>query len=569
MAGSRRGGIVCLAIAASLAGCAPSAQPSSAPTGVQAVDRAQAPKRIVVAISGTPTILSFKLIGGGNRGGVDAIEDLIQAAMTTVDGRGDFAPRLAEHVPTIENGLWRLLPDGRMETIWTIRADAQWHDGAPFSSEDLVFTSAVVRDSELPQFGDAAYASIEAVTATDSRTVSVTWKRLYIGADALFGRDLAPPLPQHLLGGAYRADKAGFLQAPYWTRDYVGAGPYRVQDYVADSHMILAANDRYVLGRPKIDEIEVRFIPDSNTLQANVLAGTISLTLGYGISLDDALQARDRWTDGRLEVAFKTWILAHPQMLNPDPAVISDVRFRRALVHAINRQEMTDTIQAGLVPIADSAINPAGSDYATVRDAVVRYDYDPRQALQLMESAGYRRGSDGGLRDAAGQRLSVEIRTPSGLDITQKSLLSIADYWQRVGVDVQPLIIPLQRARDREYRAAFPGFELTRTSSDARFPPKLHSREAPVAQNSFAGSNNSRYINPGYDALVDRYIVAVPKLERAEALRGLIHHLTDQVVPLGLMFDVEPILIGNELKNVAAVTGERATSAWNAHEWDI
>src|SRR3989442_1314888 len=104
------------------------------------------------------------------------------------------------------------------------------------------------------------------MTAPDAQTLTVTWKRPYIEADGLFSyRAAGLPVPKHLLEKAFNDDKATFLGLPYWSEEFVGAGAYRVHEWVRDSHTVLRAYDGYVLGRPKIYELEVRFITDTNT----------------------------------------------------------------------------------------------------------------------------------------------------------------------------------------------------------------------------------------------------------------------------------------------------------------
>ncbi len=93
------------------------------------------PKKIVAAMMSDPPSISSEVVGAGSgtiQGG-DALEDLVNAGLTEVDDKGTLRPQLSEVVPTLDNGLWRLLPDGRMETTWTLRAGAVWHDGVPFS----------------------------------------------------------------------------------------------------------------------------------------------------------------------------------------------------------------------------------------------------------------------------------------------------------------------------------------------------------------------------------------------------------------------------------------------------
>src|SRR6185436_4781685 len=114
-------------------------------------------------------------------------------------------------------------------------------------------------------------------------------------------------------------------------------------------HILVVANDAYVLGRPKIDEIEVKLIPSSSTLAANILAGAVELPMGQTLSLDQALEVRDRWQQGRVEVVPRPgWTVVFPQLAYTNPPIVADARFRRALVTAIDRQELVDTLMFGL-----------------------------------------------------------------------------------------------------------------------------------------------------------------------------------------------------------------------------
>jgi peptide/nickel transport system substrate-binding protein len=170
-----------------------------------------------------------KLNPRSNIAGIDQLEYLVNAALCSFDDAGNLQPRLAEAVPTLENGNWRLAADGTMETSWSIRDGARWHDGTPLTADDLVFTLAVVQDKELPIFGDIAYASLDSARAVDSRTVVVKWKQPYIQADRLFTFALALPMPKHILEGPYSSDKSTFTEHPYWAEEFVGTGPFRIR----------------------------------------------------------------------------------------------------------------------------------------------------------------------------------------------------------------------------------------------------------------------------------------------------------------------------------------------------
>ena len=560
-------GAVIILLTSFMAACATS--PGGAPRlpADEAV-RSAAPKRITAAIKFDPPTLNVKL-NPATVAGVDQIEDLVNAGLAIFGERDVLRPQLAEAVPSAENGLWRLFPDGRMETTWRIKPNARWHDGTPFSSQDLVFTAAVVADPDIAVLRDVAYTFIDAVEAPDPQTITVKWKQPFIEADAMFTRQLAQPMPRHLLERTYTESKSTFTEHPYFSIDYVGTGPFRVQELVSGSHLLLRAYDDYVLGRPKIDEIQVKFFPDPNVLVANVLAGAVEVSLGCGISLEQAAQVRDQWGDGRMENALKSWLVIYPQFISPSPPIITDVRFRRALLHAIDRQELVDSLQYGLVPVAHSILSPNQPRYREIEERnVVRYEYDPRRAVQLIEGLGYARGPDGIFRDAAGQRLSLEYRTIT-TDINQKTLFAVADYWQRAGVAIETVVIPTQRATDLEYRANFPAVELLRQPDDIRGMVRFHSSEARTAERGYTGTNNARYINPELDALLERYRTTIPQQERIQVIGQIIHHISDQLNAIGLFYDGQPVLVANRLLNIGPGPGEFTTQAWNAHEWDV
>src|SRR5207247_1847030 len=125
-------------------------------------------------------------------------------------------------VPTVENGRWSLLPDGRMETVYTLQPNARWHDGVPVSPEDLLFTIQIARDRDLP-LRDSIIGFLEGGEARDDRTFVAHWKQTFIWADRLFstaGSGVTSgqllPLPNHLLAEAYTDRKSSFLGLPYW-----------------------------------------------------------------------------------------------------------------------------------------------------------------------------------------------------------------------------------------------------------------------------------------------------------------------------------------------------------------
>jgi len=533
--------------------------------------RRATPKRVVTAIQGDPHTVYQALNPASRVRGIDAIEQLVAAALAVPDGGGVLRPQLAEANPTVDNGLWRVFPDGRMETTWRIREGAQWHDGTPFTSDDLLFTAQVMQDKELPIFANAAWDAVETVEAPDARTVLVKWKQTFIEADTLFTSVRSTPIAKHLLERAYQENKATFIDQPYWSQEFVGTGPFKLREWALGSHLVVEANDRYVLGRPKLDEVEVRFIEDSNTLAANLLAGSVEVTLGRSLAGEQATQVRDQWRgEGRMDLSYENWIALYPQFINSNPAVVADVRFRKALQHGLNRQQIVDALQPGLTTVSDSYMTPNQSDYKEIEERnVVRYPYDVARAAQMIEGIGYTKGPDGFYRDSAGQRLSLEVRTTAGDDLREKMMFAIADDWQRLGVGVEPVIIPRQRADDLEYRATFPAFEIVRNPQDVRGLRSQHSRNTALPENNFrVTGNRPRYQSAELDNLVDRFFMTIPKQDRIQILGQILHHMSDQLVIMGVLYNTSPTLVSNRVLNLGA-GGQGATQAWNAHEWDV
>src|SRR5205823_4085706 len=147
----------------------------------------------------------------------------------------------------------------------------------------------------------------------------------------------------------------------------------------------------------------------------------------------------------------------YPQFVNADPPILTDVRFRRALLLGLDRQQMVDSFLAGLVPVAHSVVSPDDPEYKDVDSSVVRYPFDPRRAMEVLDGMGLIKSADGFYQDENGRRLSVEVRTRSHV-LREKVQQVIADEWARIGIVGRPEVIPEQSIADRAYGANFPGF---------------------------------------------------------------------------------------------------------------
>ncbi|HEY3115281.1 MAG TPA: ABC transporter substrate-binding protein [Chloroflexota bacterium] len=544
-----------------LMGCvAPSGQTTTAPS----VQQPSAPKRITVAMMGNPVSPIDRFIGGRSGGGIPGEAEfakMVGSGLTVgKDLDSEFMPQLAEAVPSTDNGLWQTFADGTMKTTWKIRSGAMWHDGVALTSSDFLFTTKLEQDKDLPVVVSPGYKIISSIDAPDPQTITVTWKSPFITADVFFAD---PPIPQHILEQPYQANKDSLAGLRYWSTEFVGAGPYRVTQWVQDQYAILDAFDSFPLGRPKIDQIVVKFLADENAFIGNILAGEIDATLGKSITYEQAEDIKLQWAAGHVETRPETVIKMWPQFLDPKPAIMLNVDYRKALFYAINRQELVDSLVPGRVSaVANSVLLPTEPLFKDAEASAVRYEYDPRKAADLLQQIGYAKGPDGTLRDANGEPLTVQIQATGEAQNTKPSF-AIADYWKRIGVAADVDVVPVQLQNDKKYRAEFPGLSLQGSTSGIPKIGELSSSQARVADNNYVGRNYARYANPEFDGLINDLFAAIPTPQRTKALQNAIHWMTDQVVMYSLYYSVAPTMISNRLLNAGFYP------SWNSYEWDV
>jgi peptide/nickel transport system substrate-binding protein len=545
-----------------IVGCAPGAQPGGGGPG--AANQQAQPKRLIIASREAPAAL-IDVAGSGG----DVIEELTSAGLVRFTPVGEPVALLAEAVPGIDNGLLKVFPDGRMETTWTLKPGVKWHDGTPLTTEDLVFTVRVGQEGAVPELGHDAYRALNSVRAVDERTIVAEWKRVYIQADRLFSWRVGLPLPKHVLEESYNNQRETFIQNRYWlSNEFIHAGPYRVKEFVAAERLVATANPDFVLGRPKVDEIEVRSIPDGGAFVANLLSGDVHFSIGSAVTMGQAKQAAEQWPNGKLATyPIQSVKTAAPQLLNPDPPVLLDVRFRRALAHAFDKDALNELINQGIAPPLGAFMVPVGApEYEAIKPSLVEYKFDPRRAAQLIDEIGGFTKSGDTYRDASGKDLSVHFLTVNG-GAEEQSALFLADSWRRLGVKTE---LDLRAQLERDQRAQRPGFTDGTGTFMMTDPDRLiwlHSESIPTAENRFRGNNRARYSNPELDSLIDRFFATVSPQDRVGLMAQIGHIVTDQVTQIPAYHTMHVALINNRAKNVTPRTG--LAQAWDSHLWDI
>jgi len=224
---------------------------------------------------------------------------LFNAALDLIDDRNLPRPYLAEALPELNTDPWRVYPDGRMETTYRLKPNVTWHDGTALSAEDFMLAWRVYSQPELGNAAAPPVSLMEDVSAPDARTLVIRWRRAYPQAGVLQATGKLtdfPPLPRHVLQAPFdEAQWEAFAAHPFWTREYLGLGPYRLERWDPGASIEGAAFANHVGGRPKIDRIRIIFTPDSNTALANMLSGNIQIAVDNAIFFQQALTAKQEW----------------------------------------------------------------------------------------------------------------------------------------------------------------------------------------------------------------------------------------------------------------------------------
>ena len=529
-----------------------------------------AAKALTIALEGEPGILVSGLSVTGGVSPTD-FNDALHHRLVGYNDRGEPIPQIAAELPSTANRSWIVNPDGTMRTTYRLRPGVTWHDGAPVTSRDFALGWMVHRDPALPVSGPVAKLVAE-VETPDDHTVVIVWKSTYPFANALSQDDIGP-LPTHILQADYESDKERFPTLPYWKREFVGTGPYRVAQWEPGSHILAQAYDGFYGGRARINTIIFRFIEDGATVVANLLAGTVDGSL-EAIDFNQVMFVRDEFERvGRkptLVLVPTHWRMASVQF-RPGvvrPAELLDTRARRALIHAIDRKALADTMLPGAAMVADMFITPTDPRWEWVKDVVVPHEYDRRQFQGLVEEVGWRRSADGRVLDGAGQQVTVPLWTTAGAQNEAETNI-IANYWREAGLAVDQTVIPVAQQRDRRMRASYPGVDTT--SIPLRFENsvgRVYGGECPTAENNWVGNNRGCYQHPEMDRVVEGLRTAIEPAEQRRLYREMVQHHGQRLPVLSLYFNIHADIFRD------GVTGIRAAShlvraPWNIAEWEL
>lgn len=564
-----------LLVALALTACAPGQRGTAAPDVAPSTATVAEAPPLVIFLGNEPNSLAMRPFAAKGRGLYVAWR-MFNALPVLTDARGQAQPELLASLPSLNTDSWQVFPDGTMQTTYTLRPNMTWHDGQPLTSDDFVFSWRVYSHPELGLASQPPMSAMVDLAAVDREHFVIRWKSLYPEADVLSAKSREiSPLPQHILGPAFEQIAIGgrdaFVTHPFWGLQYVGLGPYRLQQWEAGNLIDAVRFDGYILGAAKIPRIQLRFSSDQNVVLAHMLAGEAHVAADSSISQTAADTLSREWAPsngGTILSSPSNWRGIYAQ-LRPEiasPRAILDPPVRKAIAHAIDREAINAAIYGGHAIVTETPIW-SGSAWGDVVDASIpRYPLDLRATEGLMNQAGYRKGSDGFYQAAEG-RLSPETVTSDSPDAVRE-LVVMANELQAAGFDIQQRVIPAAQAQDAQLKANFPTMLVAGTDIGEAALNYLASTQIPTAANLWQGLNRGGWSSPNYDRLLNSFNNTLDRATRVSLARQMLRVYGEDVPVISLLFPSGLVAHVAKLQGPMNTAGE-SNLAWNIHQWEF
>jgi peptide/nickel transport system substrate-binding protein len=453
--------------------------------------------------------------------------------VVAINAKMEITPELAES--------WDVSPDGKTYTF-RLRKGVKWHDGQAFSANDVKFTYDSIIDPKQPKtIAKSDYTLVDRIEVADPLTVRFVLK----GANASFLSKLAVGIaPKHLLEGQDMATAA-------FNRKPVGTGPFKVEEWTAGQNVTLAANADYFRGRPKLDRLIWKIIPDSSVLTVQMLNGEVDG--GQVNNPKDIANFKAKAGLAIYESAGANTYIGFNNQREP----FSDKRLRQALNYGLDKKAIIDKILEGQGIWSTSEILAGTWAY---NPNVNRYEYDVTKAKALLDEAGWKVGATG-LREKGGQALKFVMLTNAGDKVREEIGLFARQQWRELGVDVDVQFLELNTFINE--RVLKSNFDCIFLSSSVNVDPDFLSRRWSSSALTI-GNNFLRWSDPRVDKLLDQGIAVSAQADRKPIYDEIQRIIADESPTVPIYYPKVQWVIKGTLKGVAP---SPVNIFWNAEQW--
>ena len=476
------------------------------------------------------------------------VASLLFSGLVVMNDKGEWLPDLAREVPTLQNG--GVSADG-MTVTYRLKPGVKWHDGSPFTSADVQFTWDFIMKRQIHIISREGYDKIAAVETPDSQTVVLRFRERYAPFLSLF----PAILPKHVLGNTENMEKASFNRNP------VGTGPFRFKEWRIAEAIILEANAGYHRGKPKLDGITYRILPEMNILLTQLKAGEIDAAGNIGLSQLEQVKAL-----GNIKTIMTPSLIWEHLDFNLDNPLFQDVRIRKAISLAIDKQMIVSTaLKNSATPVAGDQ-SPVSWAYNPEVKPTAR---DINAARELLTQAGWKPGPDNILiKD--GRRLSFTLSTTAGNKVREAVGQMLVQQLKEIGIELNVVFVdaPAFFNEILKYRRFETALYAWVGGSDPDNLALWHSKRIPGGNNGFTGQNYPGWRNSEVDALTEQGARLVDPGQRRYSYYR-IQELIQQdcpVIPLYFRSNIDTVK--NTVINYKP-NSLPGGNLWNSWEWAL
>ncbi|MGA8099635.1 MAG: peptide ABC transporter substrate-binding protein [Candidatus Cybelea sp.] len=351
------------------------------------------------------------------------VDRLMFEPLVTADPKGNPLPMLAAQVPTQANG--GISRDG-LTITYRLRKGVKWTDGVPVTSRDVKWSWQAIMNPNNNVVSRHGYDDIAGIATPNPGTLVVRLKRPFSPfVDTFFAESDQPYMiaPAHVLAGYANLNQVPFNSAPSVTD-----GPFKFVRWAHGDHISFVRNDAFFMGRPGLDRVEIRSVPDEDTSINLLRTHAIDYIFEASIENYPALRALRGTRIAWVNVNGYSYI-----QLNLARPLLSDPRVRQAIAYAVDKNALVRTLAFGTQTTATADI----PDWMWAFNPQVRSSpHDPAQARTLLRAAGWAPGPDGIMRKN-GEPLSLVLVTNNSSVTRRREAVEVQAMLREVGIDTE------------------------------------------------------------------------------------------------------------------------------------
>jgi len=491
------------------------------------------------------------------------------------DANGNLNPVLASEIPSIQNG--GLAADAKSVT-WKLKPGVKWHDGKPFTADDVVFNWEYAKDPATAAVTIGIYRDIT-VEKVDDLTVRILFnKPTPFWADAFVGA-AASIIPRHLFAD-YKGDKS--RDAPTNLKP-VGTGPYKFVEFKPGDLIRGEINpDYHMPNRPYFDTLEMKGGGDAVSA-ARAVIQTGEYDFAWNIQVEDEVLLRlEKGGKGKTIYAVggdtefialnftdpNTEVDGERSSIKTKHPIFSDANVRKALALLVDRDAIKKVIYGRAGRTSANFLN--GPEKFVSKNTT--WEFSIEKAAKLLDDAGWKPGADG-IREKDGKKLKLLYQTSTN-GPRQKTQAIVKQACQKAGIDVElkSVVASVFFSSDvgnpdtyAHFYADIEMFQIPMSQPDpAQHMRRYHSRYVATKENKWQGTNFPRYVNPDYDAAIDAAEADVDPVKRAGFYIKANDLLWQDTVFIPAMHRLKVEACSNTLRPV--ISGW-ANESDNLHDW--